>query len=90
MTFMWPQYLWLLLAVPLLLTSPATPRLLPEGGHEVNEFLERFLTDTSGCEVLADLAKDWKTRRVDAIAEVAGPDTAVLQLVDVDVDAVPA
>ncbi len=56
----------------------------------MNEFLERFLTDTSGCEVLADLAKDWKTRRVDAIAEVAGPDTAVLQLVDVDVDAVPA
>lgn len=54
----------------------------------MNEFLERFLTDTSGCEVLADLAQDWKTLRVDAIAEVAGPETTALTLVDVE--AVPA
>lgn len=54
----------------------------------MNEFLERFLTDTSGCEVLADLAKDWKTRRVDAIAEVAGPETTQLRVVDAE--AVPA
>ena len=47
----------------------------------MNEFLERFMLDTAGTEVLADVAAEWRDRRAAAIAEVAGPETTTLRMV---------
>ena len=47
----------------------------------MTEFLECFLADVGGTEVLAEVAAEWRDRRAAAIAEVAGPETTTLRMV---------